>query len=65
MAIVDNRGYVVVDSDPNGITELQENHNIKKAVHTDGREWNFVELNASGSKWDLLPDTELVETKAK
>lgn len=51
MAFISNKGYAVVSSDPNTITELQDNHSIKKAIHQDGREWNFISTNSAGNKW--------------
>ena len=53
MSFIKNAGYAIVSSDPNTIPELQENHSIKKAIHEDGREWNFVSSNLPLNKWEL------------
>lgn len=66
MAHINNRGYAVVDTDPNTITALQSNHSIKKAVHNDGREWNYVSTNSSGLRWVLqVPEIDRPQTSNK
>lgn len=58
MAILYSSGFVVVDSDPNGIAELQGSQKQLKAIKSDGtQEWKYVTGNAPGSKWTTAVDT--------
>ena len=58
MAFIDNRGYAVVDSNPNSILELQSGHNITLSAHkTDRRVWKYVPGNPAGEKWEIVSRT--------
>jgi|GEM_PF-3681119 len=54
MPIVKHSATVIVDENPNNITELQSGHTIPMAALDDGTKvWRYVTGNVAGKKWVL------------